>query len=763
MFAPSPKKLNSSIVRNKSVFKTEKPKEFNFLSTNEKINLTLMKIDSLEHIVHNRSMGNFLENEKSENPIKEKVNKIKFSEKLPKNKNSVEPYNDIFLKNFDDQNKILKSVKEGISSLVESSSENIKINEKSKDSISALVNNSEKSLKVEKESLEEQKEAEYEAEHQRKFSLKKAGSYVKEKGTALVQAVKSAPENAGSIISWLAKAFASGYLLKKFWPMIKKYLGPLIDEHMPSLQDIADFGNEYWKEILMGGALLSFIKSPLKFMAAPFKLALSAGGFLFKSISKMGGGLISKLLGAGGFLANSLYKGAATLLGPILGPNSMIGKTVTGMASTMSSVVTKMKDKAKSAMVSIGGFAKKVGNKLNPFSTVDATGVNSRAPSKLGALGKFAGKGLKGALKAMKFVARAVPFLGFVIMAYDIIDMFFPNFWEQAKEMFSIENIVAMGSKIKTMFVEGFDALGTWFSEKFTLENIAGLLGEAWGTITNIGSTINTWISDNLGLNISDIIGKATDFVKTSFAPDRIWGLVKSTFGIFTDALVGIGNFIGDLLGLGDVGNLVAGGLSSMLDGMTSIGSLIAEKFSVENITTTAASIVNSVTDGIASIGDWVSDKFAKVGKYLEEKIRSIGFVGDTLADAMFGTKEEQAEEAEKLKKKSPAALKAEEEKKSAIYAEDVRKDKAETEAKKKVELKKKETLKDNYNKGIAFQIKMMSMLETKYKNGEISKEVFDKKLISTNNTIKSFYSKQEEMRKAEEAEPLVMRVGLDD
>ena len=429
--------------------------------------------------------------------------------------------------------------------------------------MSDILETSNSTLKIEKESLEEQKEAEYKADHARKFSLRSAGAKLKEGASKGIGLIKSMPEKTGGLLKWLTKAFLTGYFIKKFWPIIKKHIIPLLKKYIPTLEDIVEFSGKYWRELLSGGLLLSFLKSPIGFMMAPFKMALGVGGFITKGITGMTKGLFSNILGKKG----------------------VIGKSISGLASVAGKAMTKLKDGVSSAVGKIRGFAN---NKLNPLSSIDETGQNrgtnlgtkvdkvkGKMPKKGISLKRFAGKGLKGALGAMKFVARAVPFLGFVLLAYDILDTFFPEFWAKIGDAFSLENIARITTSIRDMVVSGFNSTIEYIKDKFSIEGIGIMLADSLKMITNTLSNIGEWIKEALGFDLNTMFKPVTDWFQDKFSPDRIMG----------------------------------------------IGTLIWDK----------------VESGFGSLGDWIIDKFTSMSEGVEKYIRSIGIIGDTVADEMFG------------------------------------------------------------------------------------------------------------------------------
>lgn len=291
------------------------------------------------------------------------------------------------------------------------------------------------SLAVQDEALEEQKEAEYEREHQRKkFSLRDAGNKMKAGAGKLIDKAKALPKEAQGLLSQLFKLFATGYLLKKFWPMIKGELMPWLENEV--FPKMGDFLAEHWKKILGGMAILSFLKSPIKWMMAPFKLALGATGFIYKGITKMITGSLGFLFGKTGIFANMI----------------MMAKTG----------VSKLK-----GMLGLGG--PKVQGPVVPPGMGDTAGKTKPVISKTGGpLKRFAGKGMGAIMKGMKGLLRVVPFLGIALLAYDLIDAFFPELWAQVGALFSVEGITEAASTIWTHVEEGLVTVGAWIGEKFS-------------------------------------------------------------------------------------------------------------------------------------------------------------------------------------------------------------------------------------------------------------------------------------------------------
>lgn len=341
---------------------------------------------------------------------------------------------------------------------------------------------SEEALKVQKEQLEEQKEQEYRDERARKkskFSLRGSVEKVKTTGGKIINGVKaSIPNDAGGIVKGIIKLIAAGYLLKKFWPLIQKKFIPFMkDTVLPWLENtVLPWMQKNWKEILGGLAIMSFIKSPLKFMMAPFKLALGAGGFILKSVKGMLG----------------------TALSGVFGPKGVIGKGIGVLAGGI-----------KTATLAVGGLIKSI----NPFAKVPVAGApipgangglaGGAAGKKPGVAGKIGGglksvgkMGFKGLMTAMKGIARVIPFLGLAVMAFDLIDAFFPKFWDNIAEIFSWENIKAAGNKIWDFVSDGFNSVGAWISEKFGVDNMAEVGIIIWDKVKLGLTKIGDWIAD---------------------------------------------------------------------------------------------------------------------------------------------------------------------------------------------------------------------------------------------------------------------------
>ena len=371
-------------------------------------------------------------------------------------------------------------------------------------------------LDVQKESLEEQKEAEYRSEHRYKQTLKKAVQKTKDasiKGIGLAKSGVDKVKGDSGILGMVGKVLAAGYLLKKFWPLIKEKLWPFIkDKIFPYIKDNL-------KEVVLGLGLAKIFMDPIGSLKTLFKMG--------KGLLK---GLGSVALKLTKFTAKGLYKltkgtlkmawkGLSGMAKPLF--NEIKDKAINGIAKAKDLAMTgmnKVKDlatsglaKAKDKLISFkDGMSSSIGKLTEKFSgkfkgmsekmsdiSTKVKGIGGKLIEKgIGGTMKI-GKGIGGVLKVLKPLAKVVPFLGLIVTVWDLLEMFFPNFTTQIKEMFSLDKIKALGADIWEKVKDGVGAISGWISDKMAgiidvvRDLVAGLISNTYGKLPLIGKYAN--------------------------------------------------------------------------------------------------------------------------------------------------------------------------------------------------------------------------------------------------------------------------------
>ena len=345
--------------------------------------------------------------------------------------------------------------------------------------------------------------------------------------------------------------FMKDMLINKGWPLIRDNL----------------------KEVLLGGALLAVLTKPSMILRLFGSMLGSLIGGVAKLTYFLASGLVSKAFKLGlGTLKLSL-KVLSKSAGFVLGQMKKVGVSALNLGTKLAGTLVQVGTKAKSVMLELGtkikdtvvNKAKKgltnlsdkmgltklvrdakakvliVKRKMTELKKNAGNTKMGKAAKKVGAIVKIAKGGFSKVFKVLKVVARGIPFLGTIIMAWDLFQTFFPGLADKLLSFMTLDNLKKIGSSIIGGITSVFDgSLFGWISEKigeFTKDfsisaifdkvtnSITGLLGEdsmgakIWETVSDAIVGMSSWFGSKITSLINGVSAGLEKYLRGSSLP----------------------------------------------------------------------------------------------------------------------------------------------------------------------------------------------------------------------------------------------------
>ena len=407
-----------------------------------------------------------------------------------------------------------------------------------------------------------------------KNSIKEGFEKAKNKVVDIKDKVKS--KGLGGFVKMLALLVGSTLFIKKVWPLIKDKIIPFLnevilpfinDKLIPTIKDI--FTNKvipFMSEIfdVFTEKVLPVLKNNIMSILGGIGLTtlLTNPSLVLGIIGRIVSGLAVTLITGSVKLATKLAFSAmkiplnilkASMISTAKSAKSVVSslasgtvKTIkwiaekTGISRKFQEIKTKLAETYQVAKTKMMRLAGKVGDAGRSIANSRAGGMARGAGRGVAAVGGVMATTGKGILKVFGKLAHAVPFLGTILMVWDLLDMFFPELTKKISSLFSIDKITEIGETI-------WKGITGFFSSDGTDGTVMGWVTAKWDSfIENFSfkELINGFVDFIFGGGVAGLIldGLTSMLGKDNIIVKTVTKIGKFIGGIFT----GIKNYFAD-------------------------------------------------------------------------------------------------------------------------------------------------------------------------------------------------------------------------